>query len=297
MKRLVHIASGVRAQIGHCIFNRSTGEKHIITNMPNASEYGYGRIGYHLPDGSYRDIGYADAGLMWDKPWRIRLCYGDTVEYAGYTFKVKFPDDFDAGASWERGDGYGIVSEPTTRPKRPGEREIGYKEWGRRRLYDVQGSMDKAKRERWNAPPYTETKGERAARAVQADYEFHDAWLKDEWHFVGIEIECLDADGLILGEDSCWGFETWKDYHEEAAWDMIEALAEQVKGEQAAKAEAARIAEELAEAERADLQSVANDVWHSAEQYMRMSYRDAENIEDMKRAFNRICAKAGVTVE
>ncbi len=289
MKHLIHVASAAPVQVGHLFFDTRTGESHIITRLPQSGRSPY--IGYTV-GAEYRDIHMDNAGIVYSHPHRISVYDGDEVEFGDLTFKVKFERDDDTDASWERGDGYGIISDNTDRPKHPAERVIGHTEYGRRRLYDISGSMKKALAEGWDAPPYTGTKGERAARAVEADYKYHDEWLRDLWEFVGVTITCVETGA----EDSCWGFETYKDYHMEAAWEMIESLAQQQK-------EALELAEETAKAEviahaahTTKLQAIADFLWADLEQAYDGFGQEQEVTEQRKADFNELIASSGVQV-
>ena len=90
-------------------------------------------------------------------------------------------------------DGHGPVREGTRDRKRPGERVIGAVDrWGDCHLYDWQAAMRKAKREGWRT-----NNGGTVVDAVQADFDYLDGWLRDQWHYVcvvvtplGVECEC-----------------------------------------------------------------------------------------------------------
>jgi hypothetical protein len=144
---------------------------------------------------------------------------------AGYTAEVQFRYDTDHGAPWEDDDGRGIVSEWTTRDKLPGERVLCTDSHGRdKRFYDWAGTIAKAKADGWDAPPYkTGTKGETAARAVAADFEYLRSWCADEWCFVGVLVS-LRYNGAEVDSDACWGYETYDNYHETAARETAEGM-------------------------------------------------------------------------
>lgn len=140
--------------------------------------------------------------------------YDDIREYKGYRFGIRFEPDYDHGAPWEESDGHGIVSEWTTRDKEPGERVL-VSDYSHKRYYNVVETLKIAKREGWDAPPYGGKKGEKAARAVQADFEYLRQWCNDQWRYAGVIVEQLDDDDNPTGiEASLWGVETYKDYHE-----------------------------------------------------------------------------------
>ena len=114
---------------------------------------------------------------------------GDSIELqAGpFTIKATIHRDDSCGTPWEECDGHGPVSDWTRRDKAPGERVL-CEDGGSKRYYDVQEAMQIAKRDGWDAPPYTGTKGERAARAVDRDFQFLRGWCNDEWHYCGIKL-------------------------------------------------------------------------------------------------------------
>lgn len=148
----------------------------------------------------------------------------------GFFAAVEFRDDTDAGRPWEERDGHGCIREGLRENKHPGERVLG--PTGTRDiwyLYDIKASTETAKREGWDAEPYGGTKGERAARAVAADFEYLRAWCADEWRYVGVCVSLRheSAPAVSLADDSLWCVETWKDYHHEAARDIaVELLAQ-----------------------------------------------------------------------
>ena len=75
-----------------------------------------------------------------------------------------------------------------------------------------------------------------AARAVAENVEFWRGWLNDEWHYAGVVCALLDDEGEETEvTDSCWGFETFNDYHETAGREMAEALADRANKEAQAR--------------------------------------------------------------
>lgn len=144
-------------------------------------------------------------------------------------FNVAFEDDYDAGAPWEDEDGHGPVSNWTNRDKRPGELVLN-KDRGSYRYYDFAEACRVARRERWDAAPYNhdgkETKRQQAAKAARANYEYLRKWCNDQWHYVGVIVTLLDADGNETEvSDSLWRVETFNDYHHEAAREIADDLA------------------------------------------------------------------------
>lgn len=130
-----------------------------------------------------------------------------------YRTEIELERDDTMGEPWLEHDGHGPVSEWTTRDKEPGERVL-CADRSMKRYYDYAGAIEMAKREGWDAPPYTGTKGERAARAVERDYEYLRAWCEDRWYWVGVIVKVYRDDELV-GHDSLWGIDDEKYAHEE----------------------------------------------------------------------------------
>lgn len=94
-----------------------------------------------------------------------------TIERNGNTYKAEWFYE-DHGAPWDEVDGYGVVSEWTTRDKRPGEFVLS-KDRHSKRFYDFAATMQIAKRDGWGVAGKTfASKGEQAHAAVMADFEF-----------------------------------------------------------------------------------------------------------------------------
>lgn len=171
----------------------------------------------------------------------------ETFEHCGLTFAAYTTHDDSQGRPWEESDCYGIVREANrenyanARPlKSPGERFLTWEpRWGL--AYDWQGTMKKARAEGWGlsddaraalaARLGREPRGrEVVAEAVRIDFERLRAWARDEWHYVGVIVELLDAEGDGTGEDeSLWGIESDSpDYHAEVARELAEQLADRL---------------------------------------------------------------------
>lgn len=149
-----------------------------------------------------------------------------TIDVNGFTLKARVERDEEMGPPWIEHDGHGIVSDWTTRDKKPGERILNSDGHGRsRRYYDVQASMDKAEQEGWDAPPYGQgTKRQQAARAVESDFKNLKAWCDDEWYWVGVVID-VRKNGVPIADcaASLWGIGSdGEDYLTEVANDLIE---------------------------------------------------------------------------
>jgi len=166
------------------------------------------------------------------------------VKYKGRQYRTTFPYDDDHPKPWVGDDGRGIVHSTSFHAdKRPGWRPLpGYGDTAK--WFDWAGTIKKAKEEDWGlsakdraalaaelgADP---TPGQIIERAVQKEYDFLLAYMQNNWYYVGIEVTLLNEDGEPDEslQDTCWGFETWKDYHLEAAQGMVEELDVRVEKE------------------------------------------------------------------
>jgi len=150
----------------------------------------------------------------------------ETITANGLNVRVTYHYDEDASAPWEDCDGVGQVRKSNAAhseyrsDKKPGERPLsqaGCNEF--QFYYDWQAAMATAKAEGWNAEPYSAPN--KAARAVQADFDYMRGYVRQDWQFVWIDAVVLDDDGQPVGEvDSLSGVETYKDYHSEQAQAM-----------------------------------------------------------------------------
>lgn len=134
---------------------------------------------------------------------------------------VKIHQDEDAQSPEQMADGHGVVTSWETRDKLPSERVLHTD--GRSKIfYDIAASIERAKAEGWDAPPYkTGTKGERAARAVEADFQFLRGWYSGAWSYIGVEVSLYDKDDARLNSDSLWGLESLGDYWREHVAEQI----------------------------------------------------------------------------
>ena len=140
----------------------------------------------------------------------------DTIENHGKTYRIEWVTDYDAGAPWENSDCHGIVTDWTSRPKKPGERILN-RSRGEYRYYDYQQTMTDAVRV-WGCKP-----GPDAVESVERDFEYLRAWCNDEWHYCGIIVTLLDEDGEETDiSASLWGIESDCDgYHATVIRDLI----------------------------------------------------------------------------
>lgn len=191
----------------------------------------------------------AREGMLPRKPAPIG--HGAVIRHGGRTFVVAVCPDEDACAPWEREDGHGEVRHVCNREsKAPGERPL-HEDRGGMWLYDWKGAIQTARRDGRDAPPYqTGTRGQRAARAVQADFDHLQGWLSGRWHYVGVMVAEMPAEGfgvdwrnatafaddLAYGDgsalracedmESLWGIESIDEaYIGETALELVEGLA------------------------------------------------------------------------
>jgi len=162
-----------------------------------------------------------------------RHSYDDRRTVRGYTFGITIEPDYDAGPPWED-DWHGPVSDWRDRErKRPGEREL-VRDRGLARFYDVEAAQALALAEGWNCQPYDvpgETARQRAARAVDHNFRYLRDYCQDRWHYVGVVVTWIGADGAPLAPQvsaSLWSVEdSDRAYLDEVADELIaECLAE-----------------------------------------------------------------------
>jgi hypothetical protein len=123
------------------------------------------------------------------------------------------------------GDGGGCVSGWERRDKAPGERIVA-EDRGNRIFYNIEKSIEKAKKEGWDAYPYGGTTGERAARAVERDFKRIRGLFKGDWCYITIGLEVTDAatEGEVVDEtDWLGGVES--DSEQEVLCEIVEDMA------------------------------------------------------------------------
>lgn len=150
------------------------------------------------------------------------------IEKNGVTYRVQYLVDDYAGLPWEESDGHGIVSEWTTRDKRPGELVLG-SERHYNRFYDFSATMKKARAESWGSPGSELNKslglthGQVAELAVRSDFKYLRSFVNDEWFYCGVFVFPLDSEGNALESrgQSVWGIESNDDeYLKEVAQSL-----------------------------------------------------------------------------
>lgn len=161
----------------------------------------------------------------------------ETLEHFGVSVKIEYFHDWGADAPWDKSDSHGDIETVNISPwrghnisKAPGQviLHADYRQ-GTAWLYDFAGAMKKAKSEGWSCDKCTPdmTPGQKAYSAVCADMDFLGAYLREDWRYVGIGCTVLDDEGEETEKrDSCWGFESFNDYHKEAGQEMAKQLAE-----------------------------------------------------------------------
>ncbi len=134
---------------------------------------------------------------------------GEEVRYelpGGLYAIVKIEYDTDYSPPWKNSDGHGVVSDWEHRGEADGRWELCEDHYSRR-YYDWRKTLKIAKRDGWGA------RDDNIMDAVRRDYEYLRAWCKDTWYYVGLIVELYDANDELIGEESCWGYESYcEDY-------------------------------------------------------------------------------------
>jgi len=159
----------------------------------------------------------------------------ETRDHGAMTFRIEWVHDTDAGAPWDREDGHGPVSGWTSDPKAPGQMVL-CSDRRMHRYYDFAEAVKIAHRDGWDTKPYcTRKPGERAHAAAMADYNYLRQWCDQQWHYCGIVVTLLDADGEPDVNASLWGIEDglsdMADYHEEVIGELINECLSQITAE------------------------------------------------------------------
>jgi hypothetical protein len=140
----------------------------------------------------------------------------EVLDIDGFMVRVNYWDDYDQDPPWVRDDGHGSIRFVRSRDmKRPGERPMR-SDSRELALYDWQGACKKAREEQWGPGAIEE--------AVQADFDFLQGFLMNNWSYVGITVT---LELFPQYEDTCGGFESYNDYHEEGARDRAKELVRQ----------------------------------------------------------------------
>ena len=154
----------------------------------------------------------------------------ETRESGTMSFRIEWVYDHDCDPPWDREDGHGPVSDWEHRSKRPGEMILNSNR-GSHRFYDFAEAVKLARKDGWNTAPYDwPSKGAQAHAAALADFDYLRRFCNDQWHYCGIVVTLLDADGKPDSVDaSLWGIESeGDDYHEEVIEELIAECLSQI---------------------------------------------------------------------
>ena len=124
------------------------------------------------------------------------------IERHGLRFRVVWQQDTDMGPPWEDHDGYGPVSDWTSRGKYPGELVLQSSR-AQKRYYDFAAATRMAKRDGWglSEPHMLElaeklgrvpTRNEVVRAAVLRDFEDIRDWCLDRWWWEYVMVTLLD---------------------------------------------------------------------------------------------------------
>ena len=162
----------------------------------------------------------------------------DDFTHNGRRYRVTLEPDDDATPPWERDDGHGPVSAWTAVSNMSAGQRVLCSDQRSARFYDFAEAVRIARRDGWDTAPYGQgTPGQRAARAVEADFQRLRAWCNDEWAYVGVCVQMLDADGEPVGgknDHALWGVESdCEDYIAEVARELADDIAAELDAEAA----------------------------------------------------------------
>ena len=147
---------------------------------------------------------------MFTEHFNKYVSFGDTISCTvdGFDVVAKIVFDESADAPWLAEDGHGPVSDWTSREKGPGERTL-CEDGAHSLYYDVKESTALARKDGWDAPPYGKgTAGERAKRAVEADFQSMRGWCQNDWSYCGVVLSVRRSDvELDKHAASLWGID------------------------------------------------------------------------------------------
>lgn len=154
----------------------------------------------------------------------------ETRESGTLSFRVEWFYDSYSDAPWDEECGHGEVSDWTTRDKRPGEMILS-SDRRMKRFYDFAGAVKTARAEGWNTAPFEwPSAGAKAHAAAMADFDYLRRWCNDDWHYCGIVVTLLNADGEPDSVDaSLWRIESDSpECHEEVVNELIQECLDQI---------------------------------------------------------------------
>ena len=159
----------------------------------------------------------------------------DTLQCGRHTFNVYVSPDDSGDAPWDNDCIYdGVVSAWSRDSKRPYQRILS-EDRGSKRYFDVRRYIAVAVSQGCTR--------KQAAEQLEKSFAHLRAWCNDQWHYVGVIVERVDADGEDLESDSLWGIESDdKDYILATAAEMAGSMAT-IADKARAKAAYARRAE------------------------------------------------------
>jgi len=133
----------------------------------------------------------------------------ETRESGTMSFRVEWVYDHDCDPPWDREDGHGPVSDWEHRSKRPGEMILN-SDRGSHLFYNFAEAVKLARKDGWNTAPYNwPSRGAQAHAAALADFDYLRRFCTDQWHYCGIVVTLLNADGEPDSVDaSLWGIES-----------------------------------------------------------------------------------------
>lgn len=162
-----------------------------------------------------------------DADLRLNASGAQLFRHNGKRYAMEIVPDQTLGPPWQEHDGHGVVSDWVSRPKRPGERVL-IADGARHRLYDIEATLDIALRDGWGEIKPGQSPRQRAAAAVEQDFQRMRAWCNDEWGWVGVVVHPLHDDGCICEkrQQSLWGIESdcGDQYLNEVAQQLAEEL-------------------------------------------------------------------------
>lgn len=168
-------------------------------------------------------------------------------QHKGRNFRLEIEQDPYYGEPWKESDVHGPVSEWTYRDKLPGEWVL-CEDRQSKRYYDFAEAMRIAKKDGWDAEPYGGgSKGEKAYRAVKADFEYLRGWCNDQWVYAVLNVALLDEDGEQVGTSLLGGIE-WYYRVSDYIMDTAKELADELLAEVVEEEKKERIANRFKEA-------------------------------------------------
>lgn len=142
----------------------------------------------------------------------------DKFTHKGYEFSASFDYEECPDYPWQNSDCHGPVRASSGRhadesgDKRAGERPLNQASRRETQFYYDWSAACKLARKEWGAKD--------VEKAVQADFDFLSAYLRDQWHYVAVTVKMLRT-----GEEECVGMvETYKNGHEEYARELAGQL-------------------------------------------------------------------------